>query len=255
MASAFGDNLIVNPKEEIEALQEVAAQFAREWWKALMGNACALVEDAAILAEHDSPGRAQALLVLAMEELAKARWIYQAAEWEWSAPIGLYGQESREPRDVVVPYQLSTRRLPHAEKLAAAEQYASGLGGFWHTDRRSEYYFPADLASFEAAAKRRNLDKQAGFYVDREGDHLLSPLAIPAGDVGEFLIRAAQCVEMHLIEDHTRQQDASDPTLIDSVQDLHWVILPFAHPADFAAFVARMSGQTGHRGDDGTLPH
>jgi AbiV family abortive infection protein len=254
MASGFGDNLIVYPSDEIEDRQEVAAQFARDWWKALMGNACALVEDAAVLAEHDSPGRAQALLVLAMEELAKARWIYQAAEWEWSASIGLYGQDPRDPRDVVVPYQLSIRRPRHAEKLAAAEQYAAGLGGFWHTDRRSEYYFPADLASFEAAAKRRNLDKQAGFYVDREGDRLLSPLAIPAGEVGEFLIHGAQCVEMHLIEDHTRQQDASDSTLIDSVQHLHWVILPFAHPDDFAAFVARMSGQTGERGDDGPVP-
>lgn len=44
---------------------------------------------------------------------------------------------------------------------------------------------------------------------------------------------------MHLIEDHTRQQDAADGSLIDSVQELHCLILPFAHPEEFADFVAR----------------
>lgn len=44
---------------------------------------------------------------------------------------------------------------------------------------------------------------------------------------------------MQLIEDHTRQQDAPDAELIDSVQDLHWVLLPLAHPREFAAFVDR----------------
>lgn len=35
------------------------------------------------------------------------------------------------------------------------------------------------------------------------------------------------------------QQDAADSSLIDSVQELHWVILPFAHPEEFADFAAR----------------
>lgn len=208
-----------------------------------MANATALVEDAAVLAENSSPGRAQALLVLAMEELAKARWIYGAAQWEWSAPLGLYGQPPRDPRPIVVPDQLTARRLPHLDELAAAEQFASGLGGFWHSDRRHEYYFPDDLDTFEEAARRRNLDKQAGFYVDRVDDTVLTPLAITIDGVAGFLVHAAQCVEMHLIEDHTRQQDAPDYSAVDTVQDLHWVVLPYAHPDDFAAFVDRIGGR------------
>lgn len=57
-----------------------------------MANAVALIEDAALLAGHQSPGRAHAMVVLAMEELAKARWLYSTAEWEWNAPLGLYGR-------------------------------------------------------------------------------------------------------------------------------------------------------------------
>lgn len=229
-------------RERLVEPEEVTADFARTWWKSLMANATALVEDAALLAQNSSPGRAQALLVLAMEELAKARWIYDAAQREWSAPLGLYGEPPREPRPIVVPDQLTFRRLPHLDKLAAAEQFASGLDGFWHANRRLEYYFPDDLDAFEEAARRRNLDKQAGFYVDRIDDTVLTPLAIATDGVADFLMHAAQCVEMHLIEDHTRQQDAPDDSLIDTVQDLHWAVLRYAHPDDFADFVDRISG-------------
>lgn len=236
-----GHNGDMTARERFVEPEEVTAEFARTWWKSLMANATALVEDAALLAQNSSPGRAQALLVLAMEELAKARWIYDAAQWEWSAPLGLYGQPPSEPGPILVPDQLSSRRLPHLDKLAAAEQFASGLGGFWYADRRLEYYFPDDLDAFEGAARRRNLDKQAGFYVDRVGDTVLTPLAITTDGVVDFLMHAAQCVEMHLIEDHTRQQDAPDCSLVDSVQDLHWVVLRYAHPDDFADSVDQIS--------------
>jgi AbiV family abortive infection protein len=222
-----------------EVAEDVSAEFARKWWKALMANACALIEDAAVLAEHSSPGRAQTLLVLAMEELAKARWLYQAAEYQWSRPLGLYGQAPAASGPIMVPEQLRTNGQPHLQKLQAAEQYASGLGGFWHADRRHEYYFPADLDTFESAARRRNLDKQSGLYVDRRGEEVLSPLAIPAGGIGDFIVLAAQAVEMQLIEDHTRQQDAPEGAPIDSSQDLHWVVLPFAHPEEYTSFIRK----------------
>ena len=41
---------------------------------------------------------------------------------------------------------------------------------------------------------------------------------------------------MHLIQDHTRQQDASVPSCtsrIDSAEDLHWTILPYSDPECF----------------------
>ncbi|MGC0367636.1 hypothetical protein ABH922_005688 [Rhodococcus sp. 27YEA15] len=102
-------------------LETVTADFARQWWKELMANTVALVEDAALLASNDSPGRAQSLIVLTMEEFAKARWLYEAAEHEWTAPLGLYGFEPRPAGDVIVPEGLRSTRRPRAEKLQAAE--------------------------------------------------------------------------------------------------------------------------------------
>ena len=224
--------------------EEISAEFARDWWKELMANAVALVEDAALLASHQSPGRAQALVVLALEELAKARWLYEASQMEWSAPLGLYGLAARSAHSVFVPEGLRTKRRPHAEKLQVAEQFASGLAGFWDPGRRHEYYSLESLAMFEATAKQRNLDKQAGFYVDRSGTSITSPLQVPSGEVADDIQRAAQVIQMHLIEDHTRQQDASDLSLIDSVEDLHWAIMPYAHPDEFEAFMARVSEDT-----------
>lgn len=217
----------------------VTADFARRWWKSLMANTVALVEDAALLASHDSPGRAQALIVLAMEELAKARWLYEAAEQEWTAPLGLYGLKPRPAGDVVVPEGLSPTKRSHAEKLQVAEQFASGLAGFWSLDRRMEYYERPDLGTFTAVAKQRNLDKQAGLYVDRNGVSITSPLAITPEDIANAIRRTAKVVQMHLIEDHTRQQDASAGSLIDSVEDLHWAVMPYSDPELFADFIAR----------------
>lgn len=65
--------------------ETVSAEFARSWWKSLMANTVALVEDAALLASHKSPVRAQSLIVHALEELAKARWLYEEAEHQWRA--------------------------------------------------------------------------------------------------------------------------------------------------------------------------
>ena len=44
---------------------------------------------------------------------------------------------------------------------------------------------------------------------------------------------------MHLIEDHTRQQDAPDVSMIDFAEDLHWDVMPYSDPELFADFVAR----------------
>jgi AbiV family abortive infection protein len=144
---------ILQPVSDNGSPETVTASFARQWWRALMANACALVEDADVLAAHGSMGRAQALLVLAMEELAKARWLYEAAEYQWSRPLGLYGLEPQPAGKIVVPERLRNRRLPHLTKLQTAEQYASGLGGFWDAARRIEYYQLPDLAAFESAGR------------------------------------------------------------------------------------------------------
>lgn len=226
-----------NDRVTASSPEVVSTEFARIWWKSLMANAVALVGDAAILGEHGSCGRAHSLLVLAMEELAKARWLYKASQREWSKPLGLLGQAPSPPGPITLPDALATARRPHSEKLRVAEQFASGLAGFWYERRRAEYYELADLETFDATAKQRNLDKQAGLYVDRFDTRITSPLQIPGDGLPEAIERAAQVIEMQLIEDHTRQQDAPDASLIDSVQDLHWAILPYAHPQEFAEFL------------------
>lgn len=48
---------------------------------------------------------------------------------------------------------MRTTRQPHEEKLQVAEQFTSGLGGFWDPDRRIEYYELPDRAAFEATAR------------------------------------------------------------------------------------------------------
>jgi hypothetical protein len=148
------------------------------------------------------------------------------------------------PGPVVVPEGLRSTRRPHAEKLQVAEQFASGLAGFWDSTRRHEYYSLPNMETFEATARQRNLDKQAGFYVDRAGASITSPLQVPSGEVESDIQRAAQVIQMHLIEDHTRQQDALDAALIDSAEDLHWAVMPYAHPEEFAAFLSRGSDDT-----------
>jgi hypothetical protein len=42
---------------------------------------------------------------------------------------------------------------------------------------------------------------------------------------------------MHLIEDLTRKQDAPNASLIDSVEDLHWQVMPYSDPELFADFI------------------
>lgn len=223
----------------------ITADFARRWWKALMANTVALVKDAALLASHDSAGRAQSLIVLAMEELAKGRWLYEAAADQWSAPLGMYGLEPRPAGDVMVPEGLLSTRQPHAEKLKVAEQFASGLAGFWSLERRMEYYVLPDPETFTATARQRNLDKQAGLYVDRTRDVISSPLSMPLDDIANAIQHTAKVVQMHLIEDHTRQQDAPDISKIDSAEDLHWVVLPYADPELFADFLDRAASSEG----------
>ncbi|MEU6646196.1 AbiV family abortive infection protein [Saccharomonospora sp. NPDC046836] len=63
---------------------EMSPSAAREFWKALMDNASALIADAYALLAVDSYGRARSLSVLAQEELGKILWIYEAFSTSWN---------------------------------------------------------------------------------------------------------------------------------------------------------------------------
>jgi hypothetical protein len=68
-------------------VNRVSPWRARRWWLSLMTNAIGLVDDAAVLTMHCSYGWAGALLVLATDGQARARFLYGAAENEWSSSI------------------------------------------------------------------------------------------------------------------------------------------------------------------------
>lgn len=160
------------------------------------------------------------------------------------------GRTARPVRDDAA----STGICPHARRSpnrssnpcreAPGRRAVRVLAGFWDSSRRHEYYSLPDLETFEATARQRNLDKQAGFYVDRSGASVTSPLHVPDGEVEADIQRGAQVIQVHLIEDHTRQQDAPDLSLIDSAEGLHWAVMPYAQPEEFAAFVERVSDNT-----------
>ncbi len=189
-----------------------------------MANAVSLVRDAVQLAALDSCGRARTLAVVAMEELAKARRLYQAAEVAWSMPLGLYGSPPEEAAIVWVPEPLRGDQEARAW-VQEAEHYAAGLDDFWGRAHWGEEGDPVESASFEALASQRIAEKRGGLYVQRTGDAVSSPLEVEIEDVLGDLERVCKVLQMHLIEDHTRQQGASDPTRIDSAEDLHWALM------------------------------
>ena len=142
-------------------------------WPALMTNSIGLVDDAAVLTLHCSYGRAQALLVLATEELARARFLYGAAEDEWSRSIesDAWIEVLREVVEVG-PAPLS--------QLQVAARYPAGMAAFWEPDGDEVFRFPYS----ESERDGGEIKKLAGFSVDRAGDMITSPMDIPEGASG-----------------------------------------------------------------------
>ena len=89
-----------------------------------MTNAIGLVDDAAVLTMHCSYGRAQALLVLATEELARARFLYNAAEDEWSRSI-------ESDMWVEVPAEVTEVGSAPQSRLQVATRYPAGMSTYW----------------------------------------------------------------------------------------------------------------------------
>jgi len=170
-----------------------------------------------------------------MEELAKAKLLYDAAAPKWSATLGFFGLPVRVSEDVMLPERLTTRRLPHSEKLQAAERFASGFGRFWLRGPARGVLLsggPGVVCGGRAAAE---LGQQTGLCVGREVGSILSHLDIPRASLNSSSRQpsASRCISI----DDPRQQDAPDAAAIDSVQDLRWSVLPYPHPTEFAQFV------------------
>lgn len=219
---------------------------AREFWKALMDNASALVTDAHTLLAAGSYGRARSLGVLAQEELGKALWIYEDFSCSWSE-----GDET--PR---VVDKLEQHGRNHTKKYLEAVVFGDELAEFWGDYTRVRET-AADLDSWEevheqrqreaeVAAREANNAKQHGFYVDlAEDGSVLSPTALLAGTTETDLQTAAQVIEMLLIRDHTRMKHDAKTTY-DSTHEQQFRLLPVAHPENWAAFLdSRASDEHG----------
>jgi AbiV family abortive infection protein len=209
---------------------------ARTFWKALMDNASSLIADAQALLERESFGRARSLTVLAQEELGKALWIYESFEHAWSTG----SEEARE-----VP-RLATHGRSHAVKYMEAFVFSQELSAFWgdygsveHPEDESQEgwsaFFAKQKSEAEAAGRRANEEKMAGFYVDLDGTHdaVLSPAHISAGSIDADLQTAAQVVEMLLIKDHSRMKLEVE-TPYDSTHEQQHRLLPISHPDDWS---------------------
>lgn len=213
---------------------------ARTYWKALVDNATRLVADAHLLLGAGSAGRATALTVLAQEELGKALWIYEEFSTPWS--------EGDDTARAVDRLKVDGRR--HVQKYLEAMVFGAELATFWGDysafapleneswDEQSERLRQQSLRQereAEQAARDANMDKQRGFYVDRDDTgKIWTPTDEAPEPVEGSLRTAAQVIEMLLIKDHSRMKlEASTP--YDSTREQQGRLLPISHPEDWAA--------------------
>lgn len=218
----------------------LTAQNSRAYWRTLMTNVVALIDDAHVLLGNGSPGRARSLLILAQEELARAAVLYDTAvhAWEGNADtVELPAQLDPDRPGKTKPHLAVSKN--HHDKITHAEAYGHELKPFW-----GDYSDWADSASGPVSRDPAAVDreKQAGFYVaaaPSAGGGFESPLDVENEPVVVELERVAGLAEMALISDHTRMQALGTADGDDSVQDLHWMVMPYAHPELWADFIDR----------------
>lgn len=232
---------------------------ARTFWKALMDNAAALVNDAHVLLRAGSFARARSLTVLAQEELGKALWLYGTFEDAWN---------TGEDGPLAVP-KLKSHGTSHVAKYMEAFVFGQELAAFWGdfssygepdadskelvlapyggssqafiepgpgTEEDCAKYFAEREREAKEAGRRANQEKMRGFYVDVASGtgEVLSPEDIQAGTIGEDLQTAAQVIEMLLIKDHSRMKLFAQ-TPYDSTHAQQHSLLHISHPEDWAA--------------------
>lgn len=144
-------------------------EAARAFWRALVDNAAGLITDAHTL-YPTSPARAQALVVLAQEELGKSEWIFEACWEQWKS-----GSEV----SVKVP-RLRDHAKSHIEKFATADEASDIIRFYWTVPPDEK---PGEIVTisedevreqYRRFAREADADKQSGFYVDLRRDGTLS---------------------------------------------------------------------------------
>jgi AbiV family abortive infection protein len=218
----------------------LTAQNSRAYWRTLMTNVVALIDDAHVLLGNGSPGRARSLLILAQEELARAAVLYDTVvhAWEGNAETVELPAQLDPARPGKTKRHLAVSKNHH-DKVTHAEAYGHDLKPFW-----ADYSDWADSASGPVSRDPAAVDreKQAGFYVaaaPSAGGGFESPLDVESDPVVVELERVAGLAEMALISDHTRMQASGTADGDDSVQDLHSMVLPYAHPELWVNFIGQ----------------
>lgn len=215
---------------------EMKPTAARTFWKALMDNATALINDADTLLKVSSFGRARSLTVLAQEELGKALWLYDTFSSSWDT-----GDET-----ALEVSKLKSHGRSHSTKYMEAFVFGQELEAFWGHFNSDEDPGDTEEQWVEHFAKRQreaaevgsqaNQEKMLGFYVDTDPGtgEVLSPMRIGSGTIPEDLQTAAQVIEMLLIKDHSRMKlDADTP--YDSTHAQQHRLLHISHPEDWEA--------------------
>ena len=233
MSSAGTTTVLVMASEDKTA-EQLPAEFTRSWWRALVENHVALLEDAALLLGHDRPARASSLHVLAMEELAKAVRLYDAAQQAWTSGAAVLDLEA----------DFEKRATHHLSKLMRALEYDAGLEMFWGDYSAIEP--PEDLSAdgilatlegFYASLHQRagglNDRKKGGFYVDRHGTEVRTPADVPADGIEAAICRTAQVGMMLLIRDHSRMKSKT-PDRYDSTHALQGRLMALGYPDEVA---------------------
>lgn len=210
------------------APEELSSAESRLWWCALMENVVSLIEDANCLLAAGSYGRGRSLLILASEELGKAVWLYEEAKDPWSGHCD----------GVALPPSFDQRSRLHLKKLDAAEEYRTRLEGFvtdfWPPPRR-DFANSGDNPRVEAM--ELNLQKQAGFYVDRKNGVVHAPSDVAADGVSDDLERLAFVGLMILIEDDVRRLSSGRPQSHAGNARLQDRLMEFTHPGEFGGFI------------------
>jgi AbiV family abortive infection protein len=191
----------------------MSAVTARELWQALVRNAADLVVDASRLGAT-SPGRARSLLVLALEELGKALWVYEAFAEAWT----------KGDNDHIEVVPLTKNARDHLAKFMMAQDFGHERPFAWYewdelvpvplAERTSPDGTVSDVRTMppgyrEVVAARANLAKQHGFYVDLDADgSVVTPGDASDFDVALYLDDVATAIQEMAYEDHYRKIDA-----------------------------------------------
>jgi AbiV family abortive infection protein len=178
---------------------------ARVFWIAVLENAARLIVDADAL--FLSP-RAQALVVLAQEEVGKAAWVYKVFRDAWNA-----SEETQHE----VP-KLRNLGANHLAKHIQANDFSTAIvdvPGFSDPVdiEVAREHAPEELGIYLASLAQEDNDaKKKAFYVDMEPDGSFTiPREIDRPFLRFDIFRVADMIRWFCAEDHLRASISSTP--------------------------------------------